>query len=80
MTNRGFTPPIGEVYGANETANGELGFYLAGDGGNTAYRARCRPPCFVNYQVFEKLVVGHRISVVIAVLSGMNIIAGELDR
>jgi NADH-quinone oxidoreductase subunit D len=80
MTNRGFTPPVGEVYAANETANGELGFYLVGDGGNTPYRARCRPPSFINYQCFPHLVVGHRISDVIAVLSGMNIIAAELDR
>jgi len=80
MTNRGHQPPIGEAYGANETANGELGFYLASDGGNTPYRARCRPPSFINYQCFPELVVGHQISDVIAVLSGMNIIAAELDR
>ena len=80
MTNRGFTPPVGESYGANETANGELGFYLVSDGGNTPYRVRCRPPCFVNYQVFPKLVEGHQFSDVIAVLSGMNIVAAELDR
>src|SRR5262249_32990266 len=80
ITNRGFTPPVGEVYGANETANGELGFYIASDGGRCAYRARCRPPSFINYQVFEKLVVGHLISDVIAVLGSLNIIAAELDR
>ncbi|MBI3835668.1 MAG: NADH-quinone oxidoreductase subunit D [Planctomycetes bacterium] len=80
MTNRGFTPPVGEVYGANETANGELGFFIASDGGKCAYRARCRPPSFINYQVFEKLVVGHQISDVIAVLGSLNIIAAELDR
>ena len=80
MTNRGHEPPIGESYGANETCNGELGFYLVSDGGNMPYRARCRPPCFVNYQCFPQLVKGHRISDVVAVLSGMNIIAGELDR
>ncbi|MEK7757364.1 MAG: NADH-quinone oxidoreductase subunit D, partial [Planctomycetota bacterium] len=80
MTNRGHQPPIGEAYGANETANGELGFYLASDGGNTPYRARCRPPSFINYQCFPELVVGHQISDVIAVLSSMNIIAAELDR
>jgi NADH-quinone oxidoreductase subunit D len=28
MTNRGLEPPIGEAYAANETANGELGFYV----------------------------------------------------
>lgn len=80
MTNRGHTPPVGESYGANETANGELGFYLVSDGGNCPYRARCRPPSFINYQCFPHLVVGHRVSDVIAILSAMNIIAAELDR
>ena len=80
MTNRGHKPPIGEAYGANETANGELGFYLVSDGGNSSYRARCRPPSFINYQCFQHLVVGHQISDVMAVLGSMNIIAAELDR
>ncbi len=80
MTNRGLQPPIGECYGANETANGELGFYLASDGANCPYRARCRPPSFINYQVFPKLVIGHQISDIVAVLGSLNIIAAELDR
>jgi NADH-quinone oxidoreductase subunit D len=80
MTNRGFQPPVGEAYGATETANGELGFYLASDGGNQPYRARCRPPSFIHYQVFPKLVIGHCISDVVAVLGSLNIIAAELDR
>ncbi len=80
MTNRGFEPPIGEAYAANETANGELGFYLASDGGRCPYRARCRPPSFINYSVFPKLMVGHSISDVVAVMGSINIIAAELDR
>ncbi len=80
MTNRGFEPPVGEVYGANETANGELGFYIASDGKKFPYRARCRPPSFINYQCFEQLVVGHQISDVVAILGSLNIIAAELDR
>ena len=80
MTNRGLAPPVGEAYGANETANGELGFYLVSDGGNSPYRVRCRPPSFINYQCFPKLVVGHQISDLVAVLSSLNIIAGESDR
>ena len=80
MRNRGLQPPVGECYDSNETANGELGFFLVSDGGNTPYRVRCRPPSFMNYQCFPQLVVGHRLSDVVAVLSGMNIIAGELDR
>ncbi len=80
MENRGLTPPVGEVYGANETANGELGFYIVSDGGARPYRVRCRPPSFICYQTFSKLVVGHSISEVVAVLGSLNIIAGELDR
>lgn len=80
MTNRGHTPPIGEAYGANEVANGELGFYVCSDGGNRPYRARCRPPSFINYQCFPHLVVGHQISDVVAILGSVNIIAGEMDR
>lgn len=80
MTNRGFEPPVGEAYGANETANGELGFYLVSDGGPRAYRARCRAPSFINYQCFPELVVGHQISDVVAILGSLNIIAAELDR
>ena len=80
MTNRGFEPPVGEVYGANETSNGEQGYYLASDGKRTPYRVRCRPPSFVNYAAFEKLVVGHQISDVVAILGSLNIIAAELDR
>ena len=80
MTNRGNEAPVGEAYGSNETANGELGFYLVSDGGNCAYRARCRPPSFMNYQCFPKLIVGHQISDVTALLGSLNIIAAELDR
>ena len=80
MTNRGHTPPLGEAYCANETANGELGFYVVSDGGRSAWRARCRPPSFIHFQVFPKLVVGHQISDVPAVLNSLNIIAAELDR
>jgi NADH-quinone oxidoreductase subunit D len=80
MTNRGLKPPVGEAYAANETATGELGFYLASNGRPAAYRARCRPPSFINYQVFPKLIIGHQISDVVAVLGSLQIIAAELDR
>jgi NADH-quinone oxidoreductase subunit D len=80
MTNRGFEPPVGEAYGAIEAPNGELGFYLVSDGGRCPYRARCRPPSFINFQVYPQLIVGHQISDVVAVLGSLNIIAAELDR
>lgn len=80
MSNRGFTVPNEEVYFASEAPNGELGFYLVGDGTNRAYRARCRPPSFIHFAVFPHLIRGHRLSDVVAVLGSLNIIAAELDR
>ena len=80
MWNRGWEAPVAEVYAANETANGELGYYVVGDGSPRAWRARCRPPSFINYQVFPKLMEGHLLADVVAVLGSLNIIAAELDR
>lgn len=80
MTNRGFEVPHEEVYAAIEAPNGELGFYLAGDGSDVAYRARCRPPSFIHFAMFPKLIAGHTLSDVVAVLGSLNIIAAELDR
>jgi NADH-quinone oxidoreductase subunit D len=80
MTNRGFQAPNEEVYCATEAPNGELGFYLVGDGTPRAYRARCRPPSFIHFAVFPYLIRGHNLSDVVAVLGSLNIIAAELDR
>ncbi|MEX0678516.1 MAG: NADH dehydrogenase (quinone) subunit D [Pirellulales bacterium] len=80
MTNRGFVVPQEEVYDAIEAPNGELGFYLVGDGSDVAYRARCRPPSFIHFALFPHLIRGHTLSDVVAVLGSLNIIAAELDR
>ena len=80
MANRGFEVPCEESYAATETGNGELGFYIAGDGSNVAYRARCRPPSFIHFAVFPHLIHGHTLSDIVAVLGSLNIIAAELDR
>jgi NADH-quinone oxidoreductase subunit D len=80
MTNRGFEAPKGEVYGCIESANGELGYYIISDGGNVPWRARTRPNSYINYQSFPKMIEGHMISDVVAVLGSINVIAAELDR
>ncbi len=80
MSNRGWTPPVAEVYGANETANGELGFYIVSDGGPRPWRAKTRPPSFINYSLMARLIEGHMLADTVAVLGSLNIVAGELDR
>lgn len=80
MWNRGFESPHDEAYGAIEAPNGELGFYLVGDGSKVAYRARCRPPSYIHFSLFPHLIRGHTLSDIVAVLGSLNIIAAELDR
>jgi NADH-quinone oxidoreductase subunit D len=80
MPNRGFDVPCEEVYGATESPNGELGFYIVGNGTTRAYRARTRPPSYVHFALFPHIIRGYQLSDVVAVLGSINIIAAELDR
>jgi NADH-quinone oxidoreductase subunit D len=80
MTNRGWDAPIAEAYGANETANGELGYYVVADGGPRPWRVKTRPPSFINYAVVAKLLEGHMLADTVAVIGSLNIVAAELDR
>jgi NADH-quinone oxidoreductase subunit D len=80
MTNRGFEAPRGEVYNCIESANGELGYYIVSAGENVPWRVRTRPPCYINYQTLPKLIEGHMISDIVAVVGSINVIAAELDR
>jgi NADH:ubiquinone oxidoreductase subunit D len=76
----GIQVPAGEWYSFTEAANGELGFFLVSDGGGRPYRIKVRPPCFAICQAIEKMVVGHMVADLTAIIGSLNIIAGELDR
>lgn len=80
MTNRGWRSPVAECYACQETANGELGYYIVADGSPRPWRVRTRPPSFINYSVFSKMLEGHMLSDTVAVLGSLNVIAAELDR
>lgn len=80
MTNRKWESPIGEIYHAVESGNGELGYFIVSAGGPRAWRASCRPPSFIAFQAFGKMIEGHLIADIPAVLGSLNIIAAELDR
>jgi len=75
----GVIVPEGEFYSAAEVANGEIGFHIVSDGGKSPYRVHVRRPCFWYYQSFPELVEGGMLSDLIAVMSSLNVIAGELD-
>ena len=73
-------PPEGEIYKAIESPNGELGFFIKSDGSDRPYRIKIRPPCYMIYQAFPEMVKGEMIADLVAGLSSLNVIAGELDR
>jgi NADH-quinone oxidoreductase subunit D len=80
MTNRGWKAPVAEVYSAQESANGELGYYLVGDGSPRSWRAKTRGPCFMNYSAMAKMCEGHLLSDIVACIGSINVVAAELDR
>ena len=74
-------PPAGEVYHAVESPKGELGFFIVSDGKSTSpYRFRVRPPSFCNLQALPRLVKGHLMADVVALIGSLDVVLGEVDR
>jgi NADH-quinone oxidoreductase subunit D len=74
-------PPAGETYHANESPKGEIGFFVVSDGKSASpYRLRVRPPSFCNLQALSRLIRGHLVADVIAVIGTIDIVLGEVDR
>jgi NADH-quinone oxidoreductase subunit D len=76
----GFNVPKGEAYVPVEGPKGEVGFYIVSDGGPRPYKAKQRPPSFINVQALEKIVVGQMMADVVATIASMDFILGEVDR
>jgi NADH-quinone oxidoreductase subunit D len=76
----GFSAPPGEVYVATESPRGELGVYLAGNGGPKPHRVHWRQPSFINLQSLPVLVKDHYIADVVAVIGSIDIVLGDVDR
>src|SRR5436189_102551 len=80
-TPRLIKPLAGETYHAIESPKGELGFFIVSDGKSTnPYRFRVRPPSFCNLQGLRRLVRGHLVADVVALIGSIDIVLGEVDR
>lgn len=77
---QGVNAPPGEIYFGHENPKGELGFYIYSKGGGTPYRLKIRSPSFVNLSILPKLLPGHMVGDVVAVLGSFDFVMGECDR
>lgn len=77
---RKLKPPPGEVYVRTEAPKGELGFYIASDGGEKPYRMKIRAPSFVNLQSLPHMARGGLVADIVAAIGSIDVVLGEVDR
>ena len=81
LVTEGFHPPKNqEVYVANESPKGEIGFYIASDGGNQPFRCHLRGPSFINLQALPPMLEGRLLADAVAIIGSIDIVLGEVDR
>lgn len=80
ITTQGIDAPAGEIYFGAENPKGELGFYIHSKGGGVPYRLKIRAPSFANLSILPKLLPGHYVSDVPAILGSIDFVMGECDR
>lgn len=76
----GFSAPDASIYSAVESPRGELGVLLVGDGGPKPRRVHMRTPSFDNLSVLSKIVKGHMVADLVAILASIDIVLGDIDR
>lgn len=76
----GIDAPPGEIYFGHENPKGELGFYIHSKGGGTPHRLKIRSPSFCNLSILSKILPGHMMSDVVAILGSLDFVMGECDR
>jgi NADH-quinone oxidoreductase subunit D len=76
----GVNAPPGEIYFGAENPKGELGFYINSRGGGVPHRLKIRAPSFVNLSILPKILPGHMVSDVVAILGSLDFVMGESDR
>jgi len=80
IATQGLDAPKGEVYFGAENPKGELGFYIHSNGGGVPNRLKIRSPSFCNLSLTSKLLPGHMVSDIPAILGSLDFVMGECDR
>lgn len=72
--------PKGEAYLETECPRGQMGFYIASEGGSIPWRVRARSSSFCNLSVTHELCKGCLIADVPAIVGSLDVVMGEIDR
>jgi len=80
IATQGLDAPKGEVYFGAENPKGELGFYIHSNGGGVPNRLKIRSPSFCNLSLTSKLLPGHMVSDIPAIIGSLDFVMGECDR
>jgi len=80
IINKGINPPEGDIFFSAENPKGELGFYIVSNGTGYPWKMKIRSPSFCNLQVLPKLIKGHMISDVVAIIGSLDPVMGEADK
>jgi NADH-quinone oxidoreductase subunit D len=76
----GFNAPKGAVYVAIESPRGELGVFLAGNGGPRPHRVYWRTPSFANLQPLNLMSANHFVADIVGIIGSIDIVLGDVDR
>jgi NADH-quinone oxidoreductase subunit D len=80
IVTEGYRVPEGEVYVAIESPRGEMGCYVASDGGPKPWRVKFRAPSFLATAAAPTLCRGVLVADMIAIVASLDGIMGEVDR
>jgi NADH-quinone oxidoreductase subunit D len=72
--------PAGEVYVRVESPRGELGLYMASDGGTKPYRVHFRTPTFMHIQALPVMSRGYLLADLVAAATSIDVVLGDCDR
>jgi NADH-quinone oxidoreductase subunit D len=76
----GFKAPKGSVFVPVESPRGLLGCYLESDGGAKPYRVHFRTPSFSSVQAIPVMSRGFLVADLVAIISSLDPVLGDVDR
>ena len=80
IVTEGYRVPEGEIYVPIESPRGELGCYVASDGGPKPWRVKFRGASFVALEATATCMTDALIADMIAIVGSLDSVMGEVDR